>query len=108
MRKIMTVALLALTATSASAISRYSALDHSCGTIQSIIRQQGAAIFRYPSPRKNGLTLYDRYVRNDSFCNSNQIAESVLIPSNDSDRCPVRHCVTDDCDDGIFGGCLFR
>jgi hypothetical protein len=108
MRKIMTVALLALTATSASAISRYNALDHSCEAIQSIIMQQGAAIFRYPSPRKNGLTLYDRYVQDRGFCGNHQMAESVLIPSSDSDRCPVRHCVTTDCDDGMFGGCLFQ
>ena len=106
MRKIMAIALFAMAATSASAISRYSALDHSCGDIQSIIQQQGAAIFRYPSPRKNGLTLYDRYVRNDMFCGSHQVTERVLIPSRDSDSCPVRHCVTSDCND--FGGCLLR
>jgi hypothetical protein len=106
MTKFIIVAMLALSATSASAISRYSALDHSCGDIQSIIDQQGAAIFRYPSPRKNGLTLYDRYVRNDMFCTSHQVTERVLIPSRDNDRCPVRHCITSDCDD--FGGCLLR
>jgi hypothetical protein len=106
MGKIMMIAMLALAATSASAISRYSALDHSCGDIQSIIEQQGAAIFRYPSPRKNGLTLYDRYVRNDMFCASHQVTERVLIPSRDNKSCPVRHCVTNDCDN--FGGCLLR
>lgn len=106
MRRIMTIAMLALMATSASAISRYSALDHSCDDIQSIIDEQGAAIFRYPSPRRNGLTLYDRYVRNDMFCSSHQVTERVLIPSRDRSNCPVRHCVTSDCDD--FGGCLFR
>ena len=106
MKKIIALAMLALTATSASAISRYSALQHSCGDIQSIIEAQGAAIFRYPSPRKDGLTLYDRYVRNDGFCASHQMTKRVLIPSSDTDRCPVRHCVTTDCDS--FGGCLLR
>lgn len=106
MTKFIIAAMLALSATSASAISRYTALDHSCGDIQSIIDQQGAAIFRYPSPRKNGLTLYDRYVRNDMFCASHQVTERVLIPSRDNNSCPVRHCITDDCDD--FAGCLFR
>jgi len=106
MTKFIIAAMLALSATSASAISRYSALDHSCGDIQTIIDQQGAAIFRYPSPRRNGLPLYDRYVRNDMFCSSHQVTERVLIPSNDNDRCPVRHCITGGCDD--FGGCLFR
>jgi hypothetical protein len=106
MRKIITAAVLLLTATSASGISRYSALDHSCDDIQSIIEEQGAAIFRYPSPRRNGLTLYDRYVRNDMFCASHQVTERVLIPSRDNSRCPVRHCITSDCDD--FGSCLLQ
>jgi hypothetical protein len=103
----MALVMLAATATSASAISRYSALEHSCGDIQSIIRQQGAAIFRYPSPRNNGLTLYDRYVRNDMYCTSHQVTERVLIPSLDTDRCPVRRCVTADCDSGA-ASCLLR
>ena len=107
MRKLLTIAIFLLAATSASAISRYTALQHSCGDIQSIIEQQGAAIFRYPSPRKNGLTLYDRYVRNDRFCTSHQVTERVLIPSSDNNRCPVRRCVTANCDSG-FGGCLFQ
>jgi hypothetical protein len=107
MTKLLALAVLLVAATSASAISRYSALQHSCDDIQSIIEQQGAAVFRYPSPRKNGLTLYDRYVRSDMFCASHQITERVLIPSRDTDRCPVRHCVTSDCDSG-FGGCLLR
>jgi hypothetical protein len=105
-KKILSVLIVALTATTASAISRYSALEHSCVDIQSIIQQQGAAIFRYPSPRRSGITLYDRYVRNDMFCASHQVTERVLIPSQDTQRCPVRHCITASCDD--FGGCLNR
>ena len=107
MRKIVVLAILAASASSADAISRYSAREHSCGAIQSIIRNQGAAIFRYPSPRKKGITLYDRYVRNDMFCASHQITERVLIPSSDNDRCPVRRCITADCDEGLFG-CMSR
>jgi hypothetical protein len=106
MKRILIVLMLISTATSAAAISRYSALEHSCGDIQSIIDDEGAAIFRYPSPRKTGITLYDRYVRNDMFCASHQITERVLIPSRDGDRCQVRHCITRSCDD--FGGCFSR
>jgi hypothetical protein len=106
MGKILVAMLCMIAATPALAISRYSALEHSCGSIQDIIQSQGAAIFRYPSPRKNGLTLYDRYVRNDMYCTSQQITETVLIPSSDSLRCPVRRCVTADCN-GLID-CLFR
>jgi hypothetical protein len=107
MRGIIAIALLALAASSASAISRYTALDHSCDDIQTIIERQGAAIFRYPSPRKSGLTLYDRYVRNDMFCTSHQVTERVLIPSSDTKHCPVQRCVTADCDTG-YDNCLLR
>jgi hypothetical protein len=79
---------------SAGATSRYSALQLTCGEIKSIIRNEGAAIFRYPSPRKKGLTLYDRYVRNDTYCASHQSTEKVYIPSANADQCLVQRCVT--------------
>lgn len=88
-------------ASSVAATPRYSALKYSCSAIQSLIEQHGAAIFRYPSPRKPGLTLYDRYVRNNNFCASHQVMERVMIPSADTDRCPVRHCITGSCDDSL-------
>ena len=78
----------------AGATSRYSALQLTCGEIKSIIRDEGAAIFRYPSPRRKGLTLYDRYVRNDSYCASHQSTEKVYIPSANAEQCLVQHCVT--------------
>jgi hypothetical protein len=82
-----------------AATPRYSAQNHSCRAIQSLIDAHGAAIFRYPSPRKAGLTLYDRYVRNINFCASHQVTETVMIPAADTERCPVRHCVSGSCDD---------
>ena len=85
--------------TTAAATPRYSALKYSCDRIQSLIDEHGAAIFRYPSPRKPELTLYDRYVRNINFCMSYQMIESVFIPSADTDQCLVEHCITRDCDD---------
>ncbi|MBL0371370.1 hypothetical protein JJB09_04960 [Rhizobium sp. KVB221] len=94
-------------ATSVVATPRYSALQYSCGAIQSLIEQHGAAIFRYPSPRKPSLTLYDRYVSNKKYCAPHQITERVHIPSADTNRCLVRHCITADCDD-IIGRCLYR
>lgn len=87
--------LLALVAVSpAAAISRHSALDKSCSEIKSIISDEGAAIFRYPSPRKMGITLYDRYVRNENFCASHQVTEKVYIPSTNGEQCLVQRCIT--------------
>jgi len=99
----MLMALIAFS--SAGATSRHSALQLTCGEIKSIIREEGAAIFRYPSPRKKGLTLYDRYVRNDSYCASHQSTEKVYIPSANADQCLVQRCVTRS--DNCFGATCF-
>jgi hypothetical protein len=103
MSKFLTIAAVVLLGSSAvptlAATPRYSSLKYSCDAIQSLIDKHGAAIFRYPSPRKPQLTLYDRYVRNINFCMSYQMTESVFIPSADTDQCLVEHCITRDCDD---------
>lgn len=79
----------------AQAVSRYSALQLSCGEITSIIRDEGAAIFRYPSPRRAGYTLYDRYVRHSGYCARHQTLEKVYIPSAGGAQCLVQHCIND-------------
>jgi hypothetical protein len=93
-RLLALVALLA-SAMPAAAISRYTSQQLDCDEITSIIRDEGAAIFRYPSPRRPGFTLYDRYVRNSSYCGSHQSLKKVYIPSAGGQQCLVRHCVSD-------------
>ena len=68
MSRLLAVAMAIAAVAPAQAVSRYSSLQLSCGEITAIVRREGAAIFRYPSPRRTGVTLYDRYVRNSSFC----------------------------------------
>lgn len=89
-----------LVASEASAISRYNSTNLSCERIQNILATQKAAIFRYPSKRVANLPLYDRYVRNGSYCDTNQVTEEVTIPSANG-QCPVLHCIQqpDPCDD---------
>ena len=84
----------------ASAISRYNSPGLSCARIHDILASERAAVFRYPSTRVRNLTLYDRYVRNSSYCDPHQISERVTIPCKDGD-CPVLHCIQapDPCDD---------
>lgn len=88
-----------LTASEASAISRYTSTGMSCERIQGILRSERAAIFRYPSKRVANLQLYDRYVRSGAFCGPHQIPENVTIPSANGE-CPVLHCIDepDPCD----------
>lgn len=100
MSRLVLAALMLLTAHSAGATSRYAAKALTCDQISSIIEEEGVAIFRYPSPRKPSLTLYDRYVRDSSFCTNNQVVENVRIPSATAEQCPVKRCRTrpDDCE----------
>jgi hypothetical protein len=103
MSRLLAIAILLAAASPAEAISRYSALQLSCGEITSIIRREGAAIFRYPSPRRTGLTLFDRYVRDRGYCASHQALERVTIPTEDGGQCQVQHCITrpDNCEGAI-------
>lgn len=94
MSRLLALAMIVAAATPAAAISRYSALQLSCGEITAVIRRDGAAIFRYPSPRRTGLTLFDRYVRNSSYCSRHQSLEKVYIPSAGGAQCLVQHCVS--------------
>jgi hypothetical protein len=92
---IATLALLVAGALPAGAITRHASLSLSCAEISAIIRREGAAIFRYPSPRKIGLTLFDRYVRDGSFCARHQGLETVYVPSAGGGQCPVRRCTSE-------------
>jgi hypothetical protein len=95
MSRLFAIVILLSAAVPAEAVSRYSALQLSCGEITSIIRQEGSAIFRYPSPRRTGFTLYDRYVRHRGYCARHQSLEKVYIPSAGGEQCLVQHCVSD-------------
>lgn len=94
MSRLLAIAIILAAATPVQAISRYAALELTCQEITSIIRREGAAIFRYPSPRRTGLTLYDRYVRNDNYCATHQTIEKVYIPTAKGGQCLVRRCIT--------------
>lgn len=91
---------LAFIAGDAAAISRYNSPGLSCQRLHGVLATEGAAVFRYPSTRVKGLVLYDRYVRNGSYCDPHQITERVTIPSADGE-CPMLHCIQapDPCDD---------
>jgi hypothetical protein len=97
MSRLLAILMAMIAFSSAGATSRYSAMQLTCGEIKTIIRNEGAAIFRYPSPRRKGFTLYDRYVRNEQYCSSHQSTEKVYIPSANADQCLVQRCVTRSC-----------
>ena len=87
------VALLVLASASpALAISRHNTQGMACESIRNVLRNEGASVLRYPSPRKPGITLYDRYVRSDAFCDMNEYADRAYVPAKDTPRCPVLQC----------------
>ena len=94
MRRIAMIAVpVLLIAGDASAISRYDTASMSCARVQAALQSEGAAILRYRAPDDPSLTLYDRYVRDRTFCKSSQRADLRSVPAADTQNCRVRKCV---------------
>ncbi len=112
MRLVLATLAFGLAVSPALAISRHQARSLTCQKIQSIIRDEGASIMRYPSARNKTLVLYDRYVSSSRSCSTSEIAVPTSIPSRDSDHCPVLHCqpVSQACEDPLYRSpeCLLR
>lgn len=93
MRRLAIILPVLLLAGEASAISRYQTNTMSCARVQAALQSDGVAILRYPAPSNPSLTLYNRYVRDRTFCNASQRADLTSVPTADVARCPVRKCV---------------
>ncbi|WP_180903288.1 hypothetical protein [Martelella soudanensis] len=98
------------TANAQEPINRYDIQDMTCNQVLSILRQQGAAILRYPSPSGSGRILYDRYVDNAGIC-FGQGGHAIRreIPTKDTNACPTLSCKPGppECDDGVLGFDMF-
>ena len=75
-----------------NAISRYNANSLSCQQLNVRIAREGAAIIRYRSRYQSGLRLFDRFVRNGSFCQPDEIAKRKTIPTAGGRMCSLRYC----------------
>ncbi|MGE0500068.1 MAG: hypothetical protein AB7I79_00280 [Rhizobiaceae bacterium] len=97
MRSLILAACLALVTAEASAISRYNSKGMSCDNVQSVVRNEGAVILRYPSSR-SGMTLYDRYVAHRGFCAHGEVTRVAGVPASDTRQCAVLKCepISDD------------
>jgi hypothetical protein len=76
----------------AAAISRISSTSHSCAELRQIINRQGAVILTHPGSRASG-TLYDRYVRDSSYCDPGNVATDDWVPAKDR-SCRLYNCQT--------------
>lgn len=104
MKILLAVLPLLIVATTAQAAPKYTSTRMSCESVQATVRQHGAAVLTYPSPRKNGRMLYDTYVANRRFCRPSEITERVSVPSADRLRCPVLKCKPDEPSNNGDGG----
>lgn len=75
----------------AEAISRYNSTTLSCAAARSHVATEGAVIFRYPSIRNPGLTLYDRFVAHRGFCSWSETTTAKSVPTVDGE-CTLLAC----------------
>lgn len=75
----------------AGAINRYSATATRCDRIQTIVRAEGAAIFRWTQPPN--IQRYGRYVASNAYCDPHELAQVSRIPAADTPSCPVLECL---------------
>ena len=93
MRRLAIVIPVLLFAADALAISRYDTNAMSCARVNAALDADGVAILRYRAPNNPSLQLYDRYVRDSTFCSRTQRATLMSVPSADNKNCRVRKCV---------------
>lgn len=93
MRRLAITISVLLAAGEAFAIERYQTTAMSCARVQAALNSEGQAILRYPAPDNPSLALYDRYVRDRTYCSASQRAELRSVPAADTRNCPVRKCV---------------
>ena len=97
MKYLATGLLLLFSASNVRAAAQLNAARMTCADLRMTVEQAGAAIVPYQSQRSPGLSLYDRYVRNELFCAGNDVTEIKFVPTADTASCPLRRCVKRDC-----------
>lgn len=90
---LLAIGILALTASEASAVSRYQTMRMECREVQAVLRDEGAAILRWQSTRNPSLPIYGRYVSSSRFCNMGEVTTYASVPTADKRACAVRKCI---------------
>jgi hypothetical protein len=93
-KAVFALAMSAFTITSslALAVERRHASATTCETVQDIVQRDGEIILRYPSRRVAGMTLFDRYVTNSSYCDDEFEAVSRVVDTADDGYCQMLAC----------------
>ena len=75
----------------ASAIVRYMVQGMTCTEVQEALDRDGIAILYRQG--ESGVMLYDRFVKDESFCQALSTTASEKIVVADTNGCPVRKCI---------------
>ena len=75
----------------ASAIVRYIVLDMTCAEVREALDRDGVAILYRQG--KSGVTLYDRFVKDGSFCPTGYTVAREGIEVADTGDCRVAKCI---------------
>lgn len=102
MRLLLSALLLAALVGEASAISRYHTSRLTCDEARGRVAEEGVVILRWQSRRDPTLPLYNRFVRNGSYCQLGEAATRRAIPTSDRENCPVLECKVIDNSDDIW------
>ncbi len=98
MKTLLVAVGLTLVASEASAISRYQTKSMTCAQVQSVLRQEGAAILRWQSKRDSSLPIYGKYVSSVRYCEFGEETTFASVPTVDDQGCDVRRCQRPDND----------
>jgi hypothetical protein len=84
-------ALFSIISFDASAIVRYMVQGMTCAEVKEAVERDGAAILYRQG--KSGVALYDKYVKNESFCATGYATAQQRITAADTDDCRVTKCI---------------
>jgi hypothetical protein len=85
------VAALSMASSDALAIVRYMVQGMTCAEVQEALNRDGIAILYRQA--ESGVALYDRFVKDESFCQALSTTASARISVADTNQCPVRKCI---------------
>ena len=91
MTRLAVAAFFSIISFDASAIVRYMVQGMTCAEVQQAVDRDGIAILYRQG--ESGVTLYDRFVRDESFCPAGYTTAGERISAADTDDCRVVKCI---------------
>jgi hypothetical protein len=91
MTRLAAAAFLSIISFNASAIVRYMVQGMTCAEVQEAVDRDGIAILYRQG--QSGVTLYDRFVKDGSFCATGYTPAGERITAADTDDCRVTKCI---------------